>query len=60
MFHAVTLLFQGNAAMDTLRHWQRTYSRELDKETKQECVATEKLLREALAGGGETHTLLPC
>ncbi|CAB1432486.1 unnamed protein product [Pleuronectes platessa] len=42
---------KGNAAMDTLRHWQRTYSRELDKETKQECVATENLLREALAGG---------
>nr|XP_019940300.1 PREDICTED: tonsoku-like protein [Paralichthys olivaceus] len=42
---------KGDAAMDTLRYWQRTYSRELDKETKQECVATERLLREALAGG---------
>ncbi|KAM9341128.1 tonsoku-like protein [Symphorus nematophorus] len=42
---------KGDAAMDTLRQWQRTYSRELDQETKQECVATERLLRKALAGG---------
>lgn len=44
---------QGETAMDTLRQWQRTYSRELDQDTRQECVATEKLLRKALAGGGE-------
>ncbi|XP_074516688.1 tonsoku-like protein [Sebastes fasciatus] len=42
---------KGNNAMDSLRHWQRTYSRELDQDTKQECVATERLLRKALAGG---------
>ncbi|XP_018519176.1 LOW QUALITY PROTEIN: tonsoku-like protein [Lates calcarifer] len=42
---------KGEAAIDTLRHWQRTYSRELDQETKQECIATERLLRKALAGG---------
>lgn len=47
------LLSQGNTAMDTLLQWQKTYSRELDRDTKQECVATEKLLRKALAGGGE-------
>lgn len=29
------------------------YSRELDQETRQKCVTTEKLLRKALAGGGE-------
>ncbi|XP_068608368.1 tonsoku-like protein [Brachionichthys hirsutus] len=42
---------KGDAALDTLRHWQRTYSRELDQETKQESLATERLLRKALAGG---------
>ncbi|XP_070776908.1 tonsoku-like protein [Enoplosus armatus] len=42
---------KGDTAMDTLRQWQRTYSRELDRDTKQECVATERLLRKALAGG---------
>ncbi|XP_059210047.1 tonsoku-like protein [Centropristis striata] len=42
---------KGDSAMDTLRQWQRTYSRELDQETKQECMATERLLRRALAGG---------
>ncbi|XP_051246488.1 tonsoku-like protein isoform X9 [Dicentrarchus labrax] len=42
---------KGDTAMDTLRQWQRTYSRELDQDTKQECIATERLLRKALAGG---------
>ncbi|TMS21560.1 Tonsoku-like protein [Larimichthys crocea] len=42
---------KGDTAMDTLRHWQKTYSRELDQETKQECAATERLLRKAVAGG---------
>ncbi|KAE8289982.1 Tonsoku-like protein NF-kappa-B inhibitor-like protein 2 [Larimichthys crocea] len=41
---------KGDTAMDTLRHWQKTYSRELDQETKQECAATERLLRKAVAG----------
>uniref|UniRef100_A0A1A7XW82 NF-kappa-B inhibitor-like protein 2 n=1 Tax=Iconisemion striatum TaxID=60296 RepID=A0A1A7XW82_9TELE len=36
---------------NTLRHWQKTYSRELDKETRQECLITEKLLRKALSQG---------
>lgn len=54
--HAFTILRQGATAMDTLRQWQRTYSRELDHETKQECIATERLLRRALAGGGEAFT----
>lgn len=39
--------------MDTLHKWQRTYRRELDEDTKQECVTTEAVLRKALAGGGE-------
>uniref|UniRef100_A0A8D0A5P0 Tonsoku-like protein n=1 Tax=Sander lucioperca TaxID=283035 RepID=A0A8D0A5P0_SANLU len=47
---------KGDTAMDTLRQWQRTYSRELDQDTKQECIATERLLRKALAGGGELLT----
>ncbi|XP_037550604.1 tonsoku-like protein [Nematolebias whitei] len=42
---------KGETPMDTLRQWQRTYSRELDEDTRQECVITEKLLRRALAGG---------
>ncbi|KAK2825983.1 hypothetical protein Q5P01_020197 [Channa striata] len=42
---------KGDTAMDTLRQWQRTYSRELDQDTRQECVTTERLIRKALAGG---------
>ncbi|XP_041828200.1 tonsoku-like protein [Melanotaenia boesemani] len=42
---------KGETAMDTLRQWQRMYRRELDEETRQECVLTEKLLRKAVAGG---------
>uniref|UniRef100_A0A8C4DAA6 Tonsoku-like protein n=1 Tax=Dicentrarchus labrax TaxID=13489 RepID=A0A8C4DAA6_DICLA len=34
---------KGDTARDTLRQWQRTYSRELDQDTKQECIATERL-----------------
>ncbi|XP_030212430.1 tonsoku-like protein isoform X1 [Gadus morhua] len=43
---------KGQTPMDTLRHWQRTYSRELDRDARQDCAATEELLRKALAGGG--------
>uniref|UniRef100_A0A3B3YPU3 NF-kappa-B inhibitor-like protein 2 n=1 Tax=Poecilia mexicana TaxID=48701 RepID=A0A3B3YPU3_9TELE len=42
---------QGETPMDTLRHWQRTYRKELDEEARQECLCTEKLLRKAAAGG---------
>uniref|UniRef100_A0A3P9Q8L8 Tonsoku-like protein n=1 Tax=Poecilia reticulata TaxID=8081 RepID=A0A3P9Q8L8_POERE len=41
----------GETPMDTLRHWQRTYRTELDEETRQECLCTEKLLRKSAAGG---------
>ncbi|KAJ0063136.1 hypothetical protein NL108_012626, partial [Boleophthalmus pectinirostris] len=41
---------KGESAMDTFCKWQRTYSRELDRETKHECAVTERLLRKALAG----------
>ncbi|XP_072313998.1 tonsoku-like protein [Eucyclogobius newberryi] len=41
---------RGDSAMDTLCHWKKTYSRELDRETKQECADTERLLKKALAG----------
>uniref|UniRef100_A0A3Q2Z1Z4 Tonsoku-like protein n=1 Tax=Hippocampus comes TaxID=109280 RepID=A0A3Q2Z1Z4_HIPCM len=40
---------KGETAMDTLRRWQRTYKNELDHEAKQECAATEQLLKKALA-----------
>lgn len=50
---AVTQLnSRGETALDTLRHWQKKYSRELDQETRQECTITERLLRKAQAGGG--------
>ncbi|XP_070834859.1 tonsoku-like protein [Chaetodon trifascialis] len=42
---------KGDTAMDALHQWQKTYSKELDQETKQECIATERLLRKAFAGG---------
>ncbi|KAM4724394.1 tonsoku-like protein [Anableps anableps] len=42
---------KGDTPLDTLRRWQRTYRRELDEETRQECVATERLLKKAAAGG---------
>ena len=54
--HAFSILCQGDSPMDTLRHWQRTDSRALDQDTKQECMATERLLRKALSGGGEAFT----
>ncbi|KAL0969558.1 hypothetical protein UPYG_G00229080 [Umbra pygmaea] len=41
---------KGETALDSLRLWQRMYSRELDQEAKQELASTEKLLRRALAG----------
>lgn len=50
---------QGQTASDTLRQWQRTYSRELDHETRQECAATERVLRKAAAGGGEALSRRP-
>ncbi|XP_061897522.1 tonsoku-like protein isoform X1 [Entelurus aequoreus] len=42
---------KGETAIDTLRHWQRMYSKELDHEAKQECATTERLLKKSLAGG---------
>lgn len=44
---------QGDKPMDTLRHWLKTYGRELDQETRRDCSETEKLLKRALAGAGE-------
>ncbi|XP_028981172.2 tonsoku-like protein [Esox lucius] len=41
---------KGETALDSLRLWQRMYSRELDQEARQELSSTEKLLRRALAG----------
>lgn len=49
---------QGHTACDTLRQWQRTYSRELDHETRQECAATERVLRKAAAAAGGGEALL--
>nr|XP_057945890.1 tonsoku-like protein [Doryrhamphus excisus] len=42
---------KGETALDTLRQWQRMYSKELDHEARQECAATERLLKKAFAGG---------
>lgn len=42
---------KGETASDTLRRWQKTYSRELDQETRLECRETERLLRRAASGG---------
>ncbi len=53
LFQFVTIFSQGDNAIDTLHQWQKTYSRELDQDAKQECIATERLLRKARAGGGE-------
>uniref|UniRef100_A0AAQ5ZX39 Tonsoku-like protein n=1 Tax=Amphiprion ocellaris TaxID=80972 RepID=A0AAQ5ZX39_AMPOC len=47
---------KGETALDTLRQWQRTYSRELDQDTRQECVITERLLRKSLTGGGKASS----
>lgn len=41
---------KGHTPLDTVRQWFKTYSRELDLETKQECLETEKLLKKALSG----------
>ncbi|XP_065109970.1 tonsoku-like protein [Paramisgurnus dabryanus] len=60
-FHVARLLIQrgasvtvrngkGHTPLDTLRQWYNTYSRQLDQETKQECLETEKLLKRALSG----------
>uniref|UniRef100_A0A671PDA0 Tonsoku-like protein n=1 Tax=Sinocyclocheilus anshuiensis TaxID=1608454 RepID=A0A671PDA0_9TELE len=44
---------KGHTALDTLRQWFKTYSRQLDQETKQECLETEKLIKRAVSGDGE-------
>ncbi|XP_073683373.1 tonsoku-like protein [Garra rufa] len=41
---------KGLTPLDTLRQWFKTYSRQLDPETKQECLETEKLLKRAISG----------
>ncbi|XP_057715541.1 tonsoku-like protein isoform X1 [Corythoichthys intestinalis] len=50
---------KGETAMDTLRHWHKTYKKELDYEAKQECAATERLLKKALAGAVPATTTPP-
>ncbi|XP_077395947.1 tonsoku-like protein [Festucalex cinctus] len=42
---------KGDTALEELHHWLRRHKKELDQETKQECAATERLLKKALAGG---------
>lgn len=46
-------VYQGDKPLDTLRQWLKTYGRELDQETRQDCAETEKLLKRALVGAGE-------
>ncbi|XP_016133643.1 tonsoku-like protein [Sinocyclocheilus grahami] len=50
---------KGNTALDTLRQWFKTYSRQLDQETKQECLETEKLIKRALSGDVSVVSALP-
>ncbi|KAL2098803.1 hypothetical protein ACEWY4_005283 [Coilia grayii] len=50
---------KGETPLDSLRQWYKTYSRELDSSTKQECSGTEKLLRKAIAGGVVTTAATP-
>ncbi|XP_062379263.1 tonsoku-like protein [Sardina pilchardus] len=50
---------KGDTALDSLRQWFKTYSRELDSDARQECAATEKLLRRAKAGGVSTVPVTP-
>ncbi|XP_076834924.1 tonsoku-like protein [Brachyhypopomus gauderio] len=42
---------KGDKPLDSLRQWLKTYRQELDQETMQECVETEKLLLRTLARG---------
>ncbi|XP_077435129.1 tonsoku-like protein [Vanacampus margaritifer] len=42
---------KGETALGELHQWQRRHKNELDQETLQECAATERLLKKALAGG---------
>ncbi|TRY91787.1 hypothetical protein DNTS_021911 [Danionella cerebrum] len=60
-FHVARLLIQrgasvtvrdnkGRTPLDSLREWFKTYSRELDSETKQNCLETEKLIKRVLSG----------
>ncbi len=53
IFLYVHISLQGLTPLDTLRQWFKTYSRQLDQETKQECLETEKLIKRALSGDGE-------
>lgn len=46
-------VYQGDKPLDTLRKWLKTYGRELDQETRQNCFETEKFLKRALTGEGE-------
>ncbi|KAB5562260.1 hypothetical protein PHYPO_G00015870 [Pangasianodon hypophthalmus] len=41
---------KGDKPLDTLRQWLKTYGRELDQDTRQDCSETEKLLKRALSG----------
>ncbi|XP_063040219.1 tonsoku-like protein [Engraulis encrasicolus] len=50
---------KGDTPVDSLRQWYRTYSRELDPSTKQECSDTERLLKKALAGGVVAAPVIP-
>ncbi|XP_040443918.1 LOW QUALITY PROTEIN: tonsoku-like protein [Falco naumanni] len=41
---------RGLTPLGTLEEWANTYSKELDQETRQQCWAAERLLREVAAG----------
>uniref|UniRef100_A0A3P9A3B5 Tonsoku-like protein n=1 Tax=Esox lucius TaxID=8010 RepID=A0A3P9A3B5_ESOLU len=57
---ASVTLRNSKVTLDSLRLWQRMYSRELDQEARQELSSTEKLLRRALAGLAVPVPPKPC
>ncbi len=58
IFLYVRIYLQGLTPLDTLRQWFKTYSRQLDQETKQECLETEQLIKRALSGDGEEMNII--
>uniref|UniRef100_A0A4W3H2Y2 Tonsoku-like protein n=1 Tax=Callorhinchus milii TaxID=7868 RepID=A0A4W3H2Y2_CALMI len=49
---SVTVLnAKGQSPLDSLSDWYQTYSKHLDKDTKQQCCQTQRLLKAALTSG---------
>ncbi|XP_066525781.1 tonsoku-like protein [Hoplias malabaricus] len=50
---------KGETPLDSLRQWKKTYIRELDKYTVQECEETEKFLKTVVTGGVAASLVSP-